>query len=209
MYPIMWTHHRLYINNGNKVPVSPGYICNRQVRLDVRYYKTTQDNPFLTHTHTQINKSLKIWFRYKLLSTFWRAGPQWLQSFNQKICAVNHFVKKICAVDKSDFNRLFGEMGYHLLLLWGDVSNIRSLSSPRPMMTSSNGSIFRITGRLCGEPPDRWIPLTKFSDAELRCFLWSVPEKTPVIWDAITSLWRNCNVPCILPGSILSVGPSK
>ena len=45
-----------------------------------------------------------------------------------------------------------------------------------------------------------WIPLTKASDAELWCFLWSVPEQTveqtigtPVIWDAITlimkSLW--------------------
>ena len=38
----------------------------------------------------------------------------------------------------------------------------------------------------------RWIPLTKASDAELRCFLWSTPEQTveqttetPVIWDAI------------------------
>ena len=36
-----------------------------------------------------------------------------------------------------------------------------------------------------------WIPLTKASDAELRCFLWSAPEptveqtmETPAIWDA-------------------------
>ena len=43
------------------------------------------------------------------------------------------------------------------------------------MMTSSNGNIFRVTGHLCGEfPGDRWIPLTKASDAELWCFLWSV-----------------------------------
>ena len=40
---------------------------------------------------------------------------------------------------------------------------------------------------------DRWIPLTKASDADLWCFLWYVPEKktvekifeTPVIWDTI------------------------
>ena len=39
---------------------------------------------------------------------------------------------------------------------------------------------------------DRWIPLTKASDMELWCFLWSAPEqtvaqiiKTPVIWDTI------------------------
>ena len=38
----------------------------------------------------------------------------------------------------------------------------------------------------------RWIPLTKASDAEFRCFLWSAPEQMieqtiemPVIWDAI------------------------
>ena len=41
------------------------------------------------------------------------------------------------------------------------------------MMTSSNANIFRVTGHLCGEfTGDRWIPLTKASDAEL-CFLWS------------------------------------
>ena len=52
---------------------------------------------------------------------------------------------------------------------------------------------FSVTGPLRGESTGcRWIPLTKVSDAELRCFLWSVPEKTveqtletPVIWDAI------------------------
>ena len=45
------------------------------------------------------------------------------------------------------------------------------------MMTSSNGSSFRVTGPLCGEPTGYWwIPLTKASDAELWYFLWSVPE---------------------------------
>ena len=38
-------------------------------------------------------------------------------------------------------------------------------------------NIFRVTGPLCGEfSCDRWIPLTKASDAELWCFLWSAPE---------------------------------
>ena len=61
------------------------------------------------------------------------------------------------------------------------------------MMASSNGNIFRVTGPLCGEfTGHRWTPLTKASDAELWCFLWSAPEQTveqtietPVIWDAI------------------------
>ena len=44
------------------------------------------------------------------------------------------------------------------------------------MMTSSNGSIFLVTGPLCGEfTGRRWIHLIKSSDAELWCFLWSTP----------------------------------
>ena len=35
---------------------------------------------------------------------------------------------------------------------------------------------FRVTGPLCGEfTGHRWIPLTKASDAEFWCFLWSAP----------------------------------
>ena len=45
------------------------------------------------------------------------------------------------------------------------------------MMTSSNQNIFRVTGPLWGKSiGHRWIPLTKASDAELWCFLWSAPE---------------------------------
>ena len=47
------------------------------------------------------------------------------------------------------------------------------------MMTSSNGNIFRVTGPLWGESTgDRWIPLTKASDAEFWWFLWSASEQT-------------------------------
>ena len=58
------------------------------------------------------------------------------------------------------------------------------------MMTPSNGNIFRVTGPLWGEfTGDRWIPLTKASDTELWCFLWSAPEQTVeqtiAAWDAI------------------------
>ena len=42
------------------------------------------------------------------------------------------------------------------------------------MITSWNGNIFRVTGPLCREFTGHWwIPLTKASDAELWCFLWS------------------------------------
>ena len=62
-----------------------------------------------------------------------------------------------------------------------------------PMMTSSNGHIFGVTGPLRGESIGHWwISLTKASEAEIWCFLWSAPEQTveqtievPVIWDAI------------------------
>ena len=44
------------------------------------------------------------------------------------------------------------------------------------MITSSNGNGFRVTGLLCGEfTVHRGIPLTKASDTELWCFLWSAP----------------------------------
>ena len=37
-------------------------------------------------------------------------------------------------------------------------------------------TFFHVTGPLCGEfTGHRWIPLTKASNAELWCFLWSVP----------------------------------
>ena len=38
--------------------------------------------------------------------------------------------------------------------------------------------IFHVTGLLCGEfTTHQWIPLTKASDMELRCFLWSAAEQ--------------------------------
>ena len=70
-----------------------------------------------------------------------------------------------------------------------------------PMMTSSNGNIFRVTGHLCGEfTGHRWILRTKASDAELWCFLWSAPEwrssKQSWVWWFETPshpLWRHNN----------------
>ena len=44
------------------------------------------------------------------------------------------------------------------------------------MMTSSDANIFRVTGPLCWEfTGHRWISLTKASDAEPWCFIWSAP----------------------------------
>ena len=77
------------------------------------------------------------------------------------------------------------------------------------MMTSSNGKKIRVTSSLWRESTtvDRWIPITKASDAELWCFLWSAHEQTveqtikkPVIWGVIAPFWRHCNV-CSLSGA--------
>ena len=65
------------------------------------------------------------------------------------------------------------------------------------MMTSSNGNIFCITGPLWGESTSHWwIPLTKASDTELGCFLWSGSEQT--VMTKMHSVWKglktNCNI---------------
>ena len=65
-----------------------------------------------------------------------------------------------------------------------------------PMMTSSNGNIFHVTGPLWGESDHQWIPLTKASNTGLWCFLWSTPEQTveqtvaQVIWHVIALIMR-------------------
>ena len=48
----------------------------------------------------------------------------------------------------------------------------------RFMMTSSNGTIFRVTGHLCGYfIGHRWIPHTKTSDVEIWCVFYLRPNK--------------------------------
>ena len=45
-------------------------------------------------------------------------------------------------------------------------------------MTSSNGNFFRVTGPFCGKfTGQQWIPLTKASEAEVWCFMWSASEQ--------------------------------
>ena len=74
-----------------------------------------------------------------------------------------------------------------------NMTILNGVGSSIVMMTSLNGSIFRVTGLFCGEfTGHRRIPCTKASDAELWCFIWSAPEttveqivETLVIWDAI------------------------
>ena len=65
------------------------------------------------------------------------------------------------------------------------------------MLTSWNGSNFRVTGPLWFTG-HRWISRTKTSDAELWCFLWSAQQTVEWTRDRLFetwshSLWRHCN----------------
>ena len=78
---------------------------------------------------------------------------------------------------------------------------------PHPVMTSSNGNIFRVTGPLCGEfTGHRWIPLshrsillTKASDTEPWFFYLRMNKRLSKqsrrLWfeTPSRSLWRHCN----------------
>ena len=69
------------------------------------------------------------------------------------------------------------------------------------MMTSSNGTIFHVTGHLCGEFAGlRWIPRTKASDAEFDVFvdLRLNKRRSKQSWDwwfetPSCPLWRHSN----------------
>ena len=64
MYPIVCKYHRLNNKNGNKVPVFPGYICNRWQNMIVQ--------PSQTHNHGKICNSCNL-FVYCLCRRLWTA----------------------------------------------------------------------------------------------------------------------------------------
>ena len=78
------------------------------------------------------------------------------------------------------------------------------------MMTSSNGTIFRVTGPLCGEFTGlRWIPHSKASGAELWCFLQPVNKRlSKQSWGwwfetLSRSLWRHRNAYPVFNGGLI------
>ena len=84
--------------------------------------------------------------------------------------------------DKVDFRefRYQGMMDHNICMQLTQhlgLENGRHFAGDIFMMTSLNGSIFRVTGHLCGKfTGHRWISHTKASEAELWCFLWSAPQ---------------------------------
>ena len=111
-------------------------------------------------------------------SIWWRRHDQWwpivISTFYKKNSGESLIKTKSFSLTKMHF------------IMWAkcrpfcsgiDMSNFNLCHIPMwNMMTSSNGNIFRVTGPLCREFTGHWwIPLTKASDAELWCFLWSAP----------------------------------
>ena len=124
-----------------------------------------------------------VWYNYSPMLEFQR----WLNTeINTCDC--------MCDVSAKLYNKYKGRRILEVTHHWR--------ATMHSMMTSSNGNIFLVTGPLWWESTDdRWIPITKASDAELWCFVWSAPEQTveqtlemQVIWYAIAfimaRLWR-------------------
>ena len=99
-----------------------------------------------TPVHFEFDISLYLW--------------DWSQYFAPQITVICVAVRA-CAIP------------YHFLIWWRTVRQTMTCC----IIMSSNGNIFRITGPLGREfTVHWWIPLTKASDAELWCFLWSASE---------------------------------
>ena len=108
---------------------------------------------------------------------------------------ISFFVHDICAYHQKYSFSTFMIYAKHVansrlgmyLPTYRSISKTRDVLLYMDIMTSSNGNIFRVTGHLWGESTgDRWIPLTKASNAHLWYFS-SVEQtiETLVIWDAI------------------------
>ena len=125
-----------------------------------------------------------------------------------KWCIVGHGMGALWDVSISALHVFCAENTSIKQLLSYRCPIIRSLVVALIMMTSSNGSIFCVTGPLCGEfSGHRGIPLTKASNAELWWFLWSVSEQTLSkqsrrrwLEMPLHSLWRTVMVPCYRQG---------
>ena len=124
----------------------------------------------LTHTytfnHTQRHMNMQIWnmtdtpHPTPLPPTL--AIQKWVITLTNQLETFYNDVTTNTVPSKSkEWNKLL----LHFILAWA--------GGFEPIMTSSNGNTFRVTGPLCGH---RWISCTKASDVELWCCLWSAPE---------------------------------
>ena len=107
--------------------------------------------------------------------TSWKVHVMWSPSITRRSC---HRISAYLSHNKTIVQETFAAWA-RKIIQYSARLNFTAIMARiyRGMMTPSNESIFCVTGPLCGEFTGyRWIPLTKASDAELWCFLWSVPE---------------------------------
>ena len=111
--------------------------------------------------------------------TGWPVAINFNENFTKnKIACIEEIVKWKCRLQTDDHfvQPSCQNVSRPTETMWPSYMTISFI---RFMMTPSNGNIFRVTGRLWGEfTGHRWSSLTKASDAELWCFLWSAPEQT-------------------------------
>ena len=95
--------------------------------------------------------------------------------FDTRSCDVNVRIQFCCSSFVVAILSLLRIHAVHLFPSGSPLSWIRQFG----LVATHDGNIVRVIGPLCGEfTGHRWIPLTKASDAEILCFLWSVPEQT-------------------------------
>ena len=84
-----------------------------------------------------------------------------------------------------------------LCTAWTVMLKPSILGSWKPMITSLNGNVFRVTVPLWGDRPvtTSQRPATRSFDV---FFGVRLNKRLPVIWDAMMSMWRHCNDICIV-----------
>ena len=191
-------------------------ICEKWFICRVNEYKDAIK--FLSHKNNRLASLISICYAFCIIVCRMRCGLSWMKNFGHWwLDLLIIFTSDAVMSDRfmDDQQSLSLKAIYHHIshknlmktntLLLSPLSPQTDYCSPDIvtllscfhqlffMMTSPNGYIFRVTGPLWGESTGhRWIPLTKASDAEIWCLLWSAPEQTveqrigtSLIWDAI------------------------
>ena len=159
--------------------------CYFDKNIITGYIRSWQKWQLLTQSITKISSELR-YFHFSIVQTqtppIWPMYSHTRNSFptNQQLYTQAHTREwhhitphEICTVS----------LWFYHLSGWIHVVNSehRELSWCQlccNIMTLSIGNIFHFTGPLCREfTSHQWIPLTKASNVELWCFLWSVPEQ--------------------------------
>ena len=150
---------RHYVSNAHKKH-APSYIINGQIWRENTNLDAVQSINLWSQEKTPGNLSKSV----HKTSTFYSRIPTFM------LFIVCHFIPHIALGYVRNFSTRCLRLSNAYRRLW-------AVSSLVIMMTSSNGSIFCVTGHLCGEfTSHRWITSTKAIDAELLYFLWSAPE---------------------------------